>query len=194
MSASANTKSICNHADGFSFVDNDGYKYISVKGLCTAIPGTGVGREASDIFFSTTYPDNGGMAILSDTISELNVRILYGIDCKVLESIREQYPDIPIRCNVTDIIMDIRQSDKDAIAAVPNGENADIIAVQDGRLMLLKQVPADTYRLLYNITKIWKEFGFNTGKARIRLYGLQENTGLVSGLVQMTGEDTLCVL
>lgn len=194
MSASTNRESICSPADGFSFVCKDGHRYISIEGPCTAIPDTDIGQEASDIFFRTIYPDNDGMTILSDTIPELNVRILYGIDSRLLESIRTQYPDIPLRCHINDTVTDISHSDTDILAVVPGNGNAYMIALRDGRLLLFKQVSADTYKLLYNITKIWKELGFVTEKAKIRLYGLQDNRNLITGLKQMIGENTLCVL
>ena len=170
-----------------------GFYYI--KGPCTAIPEDSDIDEGSIIsLFNDVYPDKTDIAVMSDTIHELNIRILYSIDKTTLADITRNHPSASLQYHLTDMIREIYRSGKDTIAVVNSGDFADIVVIKDGKLLSLNQKSTDTYELMYTIAKIWSDFGFKKGHGTIRLNGFKETNSFKDNLTQMTGEYTVCVL
>lgn len=187
MSARNISESICSHADGFS---------ICVKSPYTAVPDSDMDDATQTELFQEICQNHSDMAVLCDIIPELDVRILYGIDRKFLADITGNCPGVTMQCHITEMISDLCKTDSDVIALVRNDSDTDIIVLKERKLQLLKQTQADSFELLYIVTKLWKELGFNrmTSKARIRLQGFQNNISFQDSLTQIAGKDRICVL
>ncbi len=192
-------ESIRINADGFCFTLPDGSRRAVIHALFTTIPYSAdseLKEEERKALFSMVFPSVKDVSILTEHVQEFGITILSGIKQEMATRLASYFDDAVVMSHIHHILTESYEWKGKLITVIRQDDGIDVIATDSNRILFLNTLrTSQPYEAAYYIIKVWKEFGFRSGDACIRLAGLKDtDESLLRNLRLMTGENSVCVL
>lgn len=192
-------ESIRINADGFCFTLPDGSRRAVIRAPFTTIPYSAdfeLKEDEREALFSMVFPSVKDVTILTEHVQEFGITILSGIKKEIEARLASDFEGAVVMSHIHHILTESFEWKGRLITAIRQDDGIDVIATDNNRILFLNTLrTSQPYEAVYYIIKVWKESGFRSGDACIRLAGLKDtDDGLLRNLRLMTGENSVCVL